>query len=157
MSISSNLWLGLALAAVIGYLAWERLADRRVVFVDTISLVESYQMKKELSASLERDFQVKKGVFDSLKTYFVLDTTNAAVRRQLFDLEQQLAQLQEDYQGISTTVWNRINPLLAEFGKEKGYDIIVGANGMGTVLYGKPAIDITQEVLDYINKEYEAK
>ncbi len=157
MKINSSLWPGIGLLAVIGYLAWERFAAPKVVFVDTISLVESYQMKKELSASLERDFQVKKGVFDSLKTYFVLDTANMDLRRQLFDLEQHLAQLQEDYQGISTTVWNRINPLLAEFGEKKGYDIIVGANGMGTVLYGKPAIDITQEVLEYINKEYEAK
>lgn len=150
------LW-GLGLAMLIGYLIWDRMTTTTIVYVDTISLVESYNLKKELSARLERDFQLKKGQFDSLKTYYVTDTSNMETRRRLFDLEQELGRLQEDYQGINVTVWNRINPLLATFGKSKGYDIIVGANGMGTVLYGKPAIDITQEVVDYINKDYEGQ
>lgn len=155
MKISGRLIQILILAGIITYLVYDKLFDKEVVYVDTIVLVEEYHMKQELTSKMQRAFDIKKGLYDSLKTYFVVDTANMDVRRQLFDLEEQLSELEEQYNQLNVTVWNRINPLLAQFGAENGYDIIVGANGMGTVLYGKPDKDITQEVLAYINKEYE--
>ncbi|MBN9485490.1 MAG: OmpH family outer membrane protein [Bacteroidetes bacterium] len=51
-------------------------------------------------------------------------------------------------------VLSQINSFVEEYGKSKGYDIILGADGNGGVIYGNKSMDITQEVLEALNKQY---
>lgn len=62
---------------------------------------------------------------------------------------QQLAS--EKLQGVSS----KINVFLEEYGKEKGYDLILGTMQGGNILYGNTAdLDITQEVARELNERY---
>jgi len=54
-------------------------------------------------------------------------------------------------------IWKRLNPYIAEYGKEKGYAYIYGANGTGNVLYADEGEDITDELIEYVNKRYHDK
>jgi outer membrane protein len=62
---------------------------------------------------------------------------------------------QESNQSINEQVWKRLNPLIDEYGKAKGFRLIIGANGMGSVLYNDEYYDQTKELTDFVNKKYE--
>lgn len=150
-----NWLLGTTLITIIAFLIYDKWLAKRIVFVDTIALVEQYNMKQEMTSKLQRAFDLKKGTYDSLMTVLLLDSSNQVIKRSLFDIQQELEEINTNFTEVNTHVWNSINPLLAKFGEQHNYDIIIGANGMGTVLYGKSYINITQDVLVFINNEYE--
>ena len=56
-----------------------------------------------------------------------------------------------------TKIMSRINQYVEEFGKEKRYAIIFGANGQGNIMYAEDSKDITKEVLEYVNSRYNGK
>lgn len=51
----------------------------------------------------------------------------------------------------------QINQYVKDYGDEKGYDFIYGANGSGSLMYAGDKDDITKEVTKYINVRYEGK
>lgn len=60
---------------------------------------------------------------------------------------------QEEDQRLTTGVINQINSFIAEYGKENGLHLILGSVN-GTVIYGSDEVDVTDEVLVYVNKKY---
>ena len=58
-------------------------------------------------------------------------------------------------QQMNTEIFNKINEYMKEYGEEKGYSIIWGANGNGNIMYGEEGKNITEDVLKYINEKYE--
>ena len=46
---------------------------------------------------------------------------------------------------------------IREYGKKKGYSLIIGANDSGNLLYGSESKDITNDVLEYLNQQYKNK
>jgi outer membrane protein len=48
----------------------------------------------------------------------------------------------------------QINKYVEEYAKENNYDVILGGNGSGNIMYLKNDINITDDVLVYINKKY---
>ncbi|QYS87789.1 OmpH family outer membrane protein [Flavobacterium oreochromis] len=58
----------------------------------------------------------------------------------------------------SAKIWKRIDSYIKEYSKEKGYKMVLGSfNGDRTVLYSDESINITPELITYINKRYEGK
>lgn len=83
--------------------------------------------------------------------------------------EQVLAQKRDNYRQYTQTlqekaakeeqemmqgVLNQINSFVEQYGKERGYDIILGTTSAGNVLYGTPSVDITDGVLKALNEAY---
>ena len=62
-------------------------------------------------------------------------------------LEKNLADLQADLK-------KSIDDYLEKIAEERGYDFILSKGSVGGVLYGSNALDITQEAVEAINKEY---
>jgi len=56
---------------------------------------------------------------------------------------------------MNSQIYGRINEYVNEYGKKNNYDIILGANGTGNVMYGSMGKNITEDVLKFINKRYE--
>jgi outer membrane protein len=51
-------------------------------------------------------------------------------------------------------IWTQINQFSVEFAKEKNYDLVVGANAQGSVIYVKDYLDITNELIKYCNDKH---
>jgi outer membrane protein len=64
---------------------------------------------------------------------------------------------QEEDKKMTEGVLNQINSFVSEYGKEKGYDVILGTTESGSLMYGNDAIDITKEVLESLNKSYKGE
>ncbi|NJN25203.1 MAG: hypothetical protein HC819_04100 [Cyclobacteriaceae bacterium] len=63
---------------------------------------------------------------------------------------------QEDQEMTSNVVLD-VNAFLKEYGEDHGYKIIFGATEAGNIVYAEEAIDLTEEVLDLMNKKYKGE
>jgi outer membrane protein len=52
-------------------------------------------------------------------------------------------------------IYAQINKYVEEYAQENRYDVIMGGNGSGNIMYLSKKVNITDEVLTYINKKYE--
>lgn len=89
-----------------------------------------------------------------------LEKEQASLQKLQEDYQTQQAKLTQDYQELALKHAQEINDtieaFLNEYGEEKGFDLLLGkSNATGSVLYGKKAYDVTDEVIEAINKRYE--
>ena len=80
--------------------------------------------------------------------------------QQVFQQQQQMAQQQVQAEGqrMFEKINNDIESFLAEYGESKGYTYILGSSMQTkSVLYGKESLNITDEVIDALNVNYESE
>jgi outer membrane protein len=63
---------------------------------------------------------------------------------------------QEDNQ-MTKEVLDEVNLFIKDYGKKKGLRIILAATDYGNIAYAKEGIDITDEILEGLNKKYEGR
>lgn len=138
----------------------------KTAFVDNQRLFDAFEGKKELENRLEQASNQRKAALDSLglqiQSMQQLAATDeqAATRLQgMLQRYQQMSQEQEGYyqyksQEYTEAIWKQISQYAIEYGESSGYDYVYGIAGTGSLMYGKPHYDITDEVIDYINKRY---
>jgi outer membrane protein len=66
-------------------------------------------------------------------------------------------QAQEEEAKMTQNVLERLNKQIEKYGKANGYRLILIAAPSGTIAYGRKDLDITPQVLKYLNSEYGAK
>ncbi|MBS1636572.1 MAG: OmpH family outer membrane protein [Bacteroidetes bacterium] len=163
IAIASGLILLLGLNL---YLLVELKMKKRVVYVNTYELYNQFTLKKELEKKLESTQIAKKVVMDSLKAQLNYATsvekpTEADVKHardieaQLYYKEKQFREEDEQQaQQYTNQVWEQLNQYMKDYGKEKGYSFILGANGQGNLMYAEETGDVTKEVVTYVNEKY---
>ncbi|MCI5057737.1 MAG: OmpH family outer membrane protein [Flavobacteriales bacterium] len=67
------------------------------------------------------------------------------------DLEKKLINLESQR---NKELHNSISDYLKQFNKDAGFNLIFGYNGMGNVLYADSSLDITNVILEGLNKTY---
>ena len=65
------------------------------------------------------------------------------------ELDKKLQETQKDLQ-------QKIDDYLAKIADEKGFDLVLMKGAGGSVMYGRTAIDITDDVIKALNEEYQA-
>lgn len=153
-----NIVLFLLLAGGISFFILEN--NRKIVFVDNVRLFDGFNMTKELKKRGEQEFNSRKKVLDSL--YAALQQEGAsemqkeAITRDLIAKKQDFEAFNQQFATEeSAKIWSRINGYTADFSKENNFDIILGSENKRSVLYAKETVDITNELITYINKKYE--
>ena len=150
----------------------------KVAFVDNSKLLNDYQEKKDIEAKLKGQISAYERKRDSISMAF--QTEARAFDAQAKTLPQNVAQkkynelmqksqilqqhLQQEEQKIQMESQTQMDSLLSkvkknikEYGKQKGYTFMLGANDGGSVLYGTEKKDITKEVTEYLNNQYKGK
>lgn len=152
-------WIALAVFAVCQLgLMWLLLHmhERKDVYADTIRLFNEYRFKVDLEKASQATLLGLKARLDSAEVMYKLHPADLSAQQQVLQQQQILEQGYNTInKEINQKVWERLNPLIHRFGKEHNLDLIIGANGMGTVLYGTDKKDITEELIHYINERYE--
>lgn len=153
-------------------------SSSELVYVDVNKLIEGYKRTKEVKAEFDKKTAGVKSNVDSLtsgwqKELQVYEKERGTLSpRELKLKEEALSnkqrqlnayqsavqkQIQEEDAKITQTVINDINDYIKEYGKEKGYKIIFGASGGGNIMYADEATDLTEDVLEGLNSQYEGK
>ncbi|NCP05915.1 MAG: OmpH family outer membrane protein [Flavobacteriales bacterium] len=149
---------------------------QKIGYIDNGKVINEYQSKKDI----ESKYQAKDAAFqkraDSIGQAFQLEaqefqtsaksmSPNAQQEKyqQLGQKQQTLKQqLQFEQQQIQQAFQTEIDTLIVEvkdfvkdYGKKNGYTYILGtSDAAATVLYGTDENDLTQTILDALNKEY---
>jgi outer membrane protein len=81
-----------------------------------------------------------------------------AQQQQVGQGQQKLQQqAQEEEAKMTQSVLERLNKQIEKYGKANGYRMILIAAPSGTIAYGRKDLDITPQVLKYLNAEYSSK
>ncbi len=156
------------------YLLWQN-QHRKIAYVDSAKLLDGYQAmldarqvytKKShawqanietLSADVQRairDYEHKSGGMTPKERALSTELLHTK-QRELGNYQraiQESAQ-QEDTKGTQQVV-SQVNAFLTRYGKQHSYDLILVATPAGSIAYAKPGLDLTEEVVTKLNKEY---
>lgn len=148
------------------------------VYVDVNKLLDGYKRTKVVRSEFKKKADVLKSNVDSLvgdwqKELKLYEKERTKYTKKELQLKQELLgnkqqqinnyqqaiqkQIQEEDKKATQTVINDINDYVKEYGKKKGYKIIFGAGGNGNIMYADKSADLTEEVLNGLNAEYEGK
>lgn len=76
-------------------------------------------------------------------------------QQELQELQAQLqTQLANENQKNSLQLRDSINSFLKQYNKDKGYDLIISNTGFDNLLYANEKYDITNEIVEGLNKRY---
>ena len=114
----------------------------KVAFVDNSKLLNEYQEKKDIEAQNVAQ-----------KKYNELMQKSQILQQHL---QQEEERLQLESQTQMDSLLSKVKKNIKEYGKQKGYTFILGANDGGSVLYGADNKDITKEVTEYLNNQYKS-
>lgn len=153
-------------------------SSSNLVYVDVNKLLDGYKRTKIVKAQFEEKAKTLNANVDSLMTDWqnelkAYEKERSKMTKKELELKQQLLgnkqqqinnyqqaiqkQIQEEDKKSTQTVINDINDYIKEYGKKHNHKIIFGASGGGNIMYADDATDLTQDVLNGLNGEFEGE
>jgi len=145
----------------------------KIGYVDINKLYESFEYKKELAKEFDKIKMARQRICDSLeyelnaiatelekKNLLNADTENEfSVKRKNF---YQISKQFEEDNGVLATSYDakiikQLNAYIKEYGKKSNYQLLLGADMKGSVLYGDAKIDETDKLIIYVNERYKGE
>lgn len=118
-------------------------------FALTQELTEKYEFVKINRTSRLDSLEVEILKLDKSSDQYADFVNLYGAQQKAFSQEIDRLGLQYDDQ-----IWKQINEYVEQFGSTSGYDLILGIKGEGNVMYGTQELNVTEEVLNYINRKY---
>lgn len=150
----------------------------KIAYVNNAKLISNYQGFKDSQREYQKSIQQMQANLDTLSKRFGEEVNDYKEKKDvLSDSEKQLTEklLQsrekevlnykraieekalEQEQALTAGVINQINSFVIEFGKSHHYDYVIGVTETGNLLYAKEDTDITTEVIEAINEQYQGQ
>lgn len=149
--------------------------EMKTGFIDNSKLIKEYQKRKDIESkfktkveafdkrvdSIGKEFQMEAQEFqakaatmaqkDAQQQYQVLGQKQQMLQQQ-FQMEEQA--IQKESQTEIDTLIKEVRTYIKEYGKKNGYTYILGSNDAGSVMYGEESKDLTEVILEELNKAY---
>ncbi|GGK30534.1 membrane protein [Yeosuana aromativorans] len=150
--------------------------QQKIGYVDNGKVINEYQQKKDLEAkyqakdaafqkradSIGQAFQLEAKTFQSQvksmspkmqqEKYQALGQKQQTLQKQMQSEQQQI---QQEFQTEIDSIIAKVKDFVKDYGKNNGYTYILGtSDAAATVMYGTEENDLTQTILDALNKEY---
>lgn len=150
----------------------------KVVYVDSAKLLNNYKGMQNARAAYQKKAGAWKANIDTLasevqKQIFKYEKENPRMTARERELSRELirtkqkqfadyqqatnSQAQQEDSKMTSEVVTQINAYLKKYGQSHGYTIILAATEYGNLAYADEGLDITTEVLDGLNKQYEGQ
>ena len=150
-------------------------AGRRTVYVQVDSLLKNYDFFKETKKELEnRNFQLEnelntKGRSLQNEVAFFQQKAQTMTPEQARSTEAQLMKKQQDLVAYrdqaaqalgqeeakkNEQLYKNIRAYIEKYNKENGYEYVLGYSLGGGILFANPSLDVTQKIIDGLNKEH---
>lgn len=167
--------LSIVLSVVISSLvAWLIVTEtqQKVAFARMPEVFQEFQLTQELEAKLNNVKGARKAILDSLELEIRVMSTQLnerkanpvvedSIRRMLKVFNLKNEQFSSDNEVQASTynqqIWQQINDYVKEFQESEDIDVLLGAKGDGSVMAGKSTLDVTDELIEFINLKYQGK
>lgn len=161
--------------AILGAYAYRHLDKKDVVYVDSAKLLNQYQGMIDARNAYQIKASARKGnidtltvdVQDAIKKYekeSVSMTTREkelsqelirTKQKQLMDYQRAMNEkAQQEDNTMTSQVLEQVNAYLKKYGEQQGYQIVLATTEFGNVAYADESLDITDAVLEGLNKSY---
>jgi outer membrane protein len=151
-----------------------------IVFVNSDLLLQKYELVNVLTVQLESerkkkdaDFTARQKAYENDAAYFqnqvqkqtISEQSAQQIYEQLMLKQQELYQLQDQYTAelsqkefeMNVVLLDSVKNYLNRLNEVYNYDYILSFNNAGNILFAKDTFDITDQVLEGLNKEYNDK
>ena len=149
--------------------------QQKIGFVDNVKLMDEYQEKIDIEKKYETMSQAHNQKRDSISQAFQMEAQafqqkaqsmsqqkaqeeygNLQQRGQRIGQQLQLEEQQMQQQGQTEmdSLITKVKAQIQKYGKDNGYDYILGGGNGGSVLYGNDSKDLTEEILKLLNANY---
>jgi len=150
-------------------------SQTKIAYIDVEALMKDYKATTALEAKLKAKQEIMAKELDSLQAPFQLKVQQyyqaaqqmSAQKRaeaegalqqeqQFLQAKQQEAsqELQKENQENSEALTKRVDSFVADYAKAKGYQMVFGTSGKGTVMYGDEKLNVTKDILEVLNKDF---
>ena len=147
----------------------------KIAYINIEDLMQEYEATKELERLLAEKQAAYSKELDSMQApfqqklqeyYSTVGTMSALTKtrwEQELQQEQQVLQakqqeismlLQNENQRESEILTKKVDSFVAEYAQKEKLNLILGTTGKGTVLYGDEQMDITHDILELLNTDY---
>ncbi len=151
----------LLIGLLVTYFAFRILEpNKKIVYVDNNKLFEGFNMTKEMKQVGEKEFNTRKIgldlLYSKLQSQTISDGEKKMLMQQFIQGKEGLEQFNQSFATEEASkIWSRIHGYTADFSQENKYQLIIGSQNKQTVLFADENVDVTNELLTYINKKYE--
>ncbi|WP_428741578.1 OmpH family outer membrane protein [Tenacibaculum sp.] len=173
---SKYIWSAINSLLIVGLLIWSvflmQNKKKTIVFIDNVRVFKEFNMTKELGRINEEKYKPELVAYDSLvKAMSIVESDlknkNSKVDKKetekYLDLKRRVSNKEKELEEIriyvkneiNKKVWTRLNAYVKDYGEENNFDLIIGAQGSGNIMYGNSTIDYTDEFINYANFKYE--
>lgn len=133
---------------------------KKIVYVNSIEVFDGFAMTKEIKRAGEKEFNSKKIILDNLYSNLQSPKISASQKKELMQQfiqgKEELEQFNQTFAAEQNTqIWSRIKSYTAEFSKDKNYQLVLGSDNKQVILFADENIDVTKDLLTYLNKKYE--
>lgn len=146
-------------------------SNQKVVFVNSLVVVEQYVGMKEVQRLIDARSKSLTARLDSLyRASFSVglegedkkvnssqqnDVIAKSKIQNYYKLkEQEETAAKEEGDKLLQGALNQINSYIEEYSKKNDIDIVVGVTVSGSLLYGSERVDITNDIVEGLNKRY---
>jgi outer membrane protein len=145
-------------------------SEQKTGYMNLSVIYKEFSMKKELENTFTKIQTQRKEALDSMELELELLNKRLNAEGEEKDLVAAFEKRRENYlqykkqfqddnelmqQQYTEKINKQLNQYVIDYGKEKDYDYLLGGDGTGTVMFAKDGHNITEEVLEYINKKYQ--
>lgn len=149
--------------------------QEKIGFVDNVKLMDEYQEKIDVESKFKVKAEALTKKRDSISQAFQMEAQAFQERAQKMSqskAQQEYAAFQQRGQQIGQqlqmedqqlqlagqtemdSVVSKVKKEIEAYGKTNGYSYILGGGDGGSVLYGKEANDLTDEIIKVLNDKY---
>lgn len=147
---------------------------QKVGYVEIKKVFDSFQMKKELEDKYKQTTSIKDKILDSLSFNLKLmskqlneqQNSKGKIDNELvyaFEYKrEEFLKLKKQYteenallsSKYDAQILERLTQYVIEYGSKNGYNLILGADGNGSLMYASDNYNISSSVIDFINNKY---
>lgn len=149
----------------------------KTAYIEIKKVFNGFQMKKELEQKYNVTASGRQKLLDSLsfslkllsKTLNEQKNSKSGVdeklayrfeyqRDEFLKIQNQFAQDNSALsQKMDSQILEQLTQYVMEFGKKNNYDIIMGADGNGNLMFAKESYNISDDVIEYVNNKYKGR
>lgn len=153
-------WLCLILIPIIIFIYNNKIEKNAICYVNKEFIFKEFNMTKQSIKATNKEYNFRKKEVDSL--YFLFRNTsskNDKAYQFFLKKKNDLEEFRNNTKLVETNkIWERINSYTKQYGEEKDYTLILcSAKNQNDVLFVDEKIDITNDLLNYINSRYEGQ
>ncbi len=168
----------ISLVLVVIFISFSQQESGKIGYVRSNDLIYGYAGMKEAESALTEEAMKKQALVDTLSLDLETDIKEYASNKATLSVENSKLRadtlrqrknqlraysksidsfLKEEETKMLTGVFNQINSFVKTYAEENGFAMIYGTTSEGNILYGEPALDVTDELLMNLNQQYNGK